>query len=87
MEGSPTKLRIVKVQFRIDHDQLLTLWTATRLIGEMRRLENRGGQDELLTKAQILLTAFLLGLEPLGPDLVSSVPVGIGRGQTARFDA
>jgi hypothetical protein len=77
----------MKVQFRIDHDQLLALWTAARLIGEMRRLENRGGQDELLTKAQILLTAFLLGLEPLGPDLVSSVPVGIARGQTATFDA
>src|SRR5436190_20437278 len=87
VEGSPTKPRKTEVQFRTDDDQLLALWTATRLIGEIRGLEGRGGQAELLMKAQIPLTAFMLGLEPLGPDLVSSDPVGIGHGQTARFDA
>jgi hypothetical protein len=85
--GLPTKSKMIEMQFRTNDDQLLGLWTATRLIGEIRGLEDREGHDELVTKAQILLTAFLLGLEPLGPDPVSSAPVGIGRGPTARFDA
>jgi hypothetical protein len=46
-----------------------------------------GSSWRRLHSTPILLTAFLLGLEPLGPDLVNSVPVGIARGQTATFDA
>jgi hypothetical protein len=75
------------VLIRTDDAHLLALWTATRLLGEIRGLEDPGDQAQLLTKAQMLLTSFVLGLEPLGPDLVSSAPMGIGHGQTARFDA
>jgi hypothetical protein len=52
------------VEFRTDEAQLLGLWTATRLLGEVRGLDDRIGQAELLIKAQILLTAFMVGLEP-----------------------
>jgi hypothetical protein len=60
------------VDFRTDDAQLLGLWTATRLLGEIRGLDGGMDQAELLTKAQILLTAFVLGLEPLGSDQVSA---------------
>ena len=60
------------MEFRTDESQLLGLWMVTRLLGEIRDTEHRGDQAELLTKAQILLTAFVLGLEPLGADQASS---------------
>ena len=75
------------MEFRTDEAQLLGLWTATRLLGEIRRIEHRGDQAELLTKAQILLTAFVLGLEPLGADQASSASPRAGLRQVVRFDA
>lgn len=75
------------MEFRTDEAQLFGLWTATRLLGVIRGLEHRGDQAELLTKVQILLTAFVLGLEPLGADQASSASPIRGFGQVARFDA
>ena len=56
------------MEFRTDEAQLLGLWTATRLLGEIRGLDDRADQAELLVKAHILLTAFMVGLEPVNPD-------------------
>ena len=75
------------MEFRTDEAQLLGLWAATRLLGEIRGLENPGDQAELLTKAEILLTAFMVGLEPLGPDQASSASPRAGLRQVVRFDA
>jgi hypothetical protein len=75
------------VEFRTDESQLLGLWMATRLLGEIRHTEHRGDQAELLTKAQVLLTAFVIRLEPLGSDQVSSAPPRAGLGRVARFEA
>ena len=75
------------MEFRTDEAQLLGLWAATRLLGEIRGLENRGDQAELLTKAQILLTAFMVGLEPLGPDQTSSGSPRAGLDPVVAFDA
>jgi len=75
------------VDFRTDEAQLLGLWTATRLLGEVRGLAQRGNQAELLSKAQILLTAFVLGLEPLGPDQASSASPRADLARVVRFDA
>jgi hypothetical protein len=69
------------VEFRTDEAQLLGLWAATRLLGEIRDLEDPMDRAELLTKAQILLTAFVLGLErciPIGPSLPYPAPVSAG---------
>ena len=73
--------------YTTDEAQLLGLRTATRLLGEIRRVEDPMDQDELLTKAQILLTAFVLGLEPLGADQTSSGSPRAGLGQVVRSDA
>ena len=43
------------MEFRTDEAQLLGLWTATRLLGEIRGLDDRADQAELLVKAHILL--------------------------------
>jgi hypothetical protein len=75
------------VDFRTDDAQFLGLWTATRLLGEIRGLDGGMDQAELLTKAQILLTAFVLGLEPLGSDQVDASQARAGLGQVVRFDA
>jgi hypothetical protein len=74
------------VEFRTDDAQLLGLWTATRLLGEIRGIEDRLDQAKLLTKAHILLTAFMVGLEPLDPDQASSAPPRRSR-RVVRFDA
>jgi hypothetical protein len=75
------------VEFRTDEAQLLGLWAVTRLLGEIRGLEDRGDREEILTKAQILLTAFLLGLEPLGSDEVSASQARAALGHVVWFDA
>jgi hypothetical protein len=75
------------VQFRTDDAQLLGLWTATRLLGEIRGLEDRLDQADLLAKAHTILTAFMVGLEPLGPDQDSSASPRAGLRQVVRFDA
>ena len=75
------------VKFRTDEAQLLGLWTAARLLGVIREIEDREDRTELLTEAQILLTAFMVGLEPLDLDQIDSAPPRPGLGRAARFDA
>ena len=84
---SPTEPRITAVEFRTDEAHLLGLWTAARLLGVVRRIENGEDQAELLTKAQILLTTFIVGLELLGSDQINSTSRRAGLGQVAAYDA
>jgi hypothetical protein len=67
VKGVANEPRITVVEFRTDEAQLLGLWMVTRLLGEIRGIEQRVHQAELLTKAQILLTAFVLGFRPARP--------------------
>ena len=73
--------------YTTDEAQLLGLRTATRLLGEIRRVEDPMDQDELLTKAQILLTAFIAGLEPRMCDQTSSASPRAGLDEVVTFDA
>ena len=75
------------MEFRTDDAQLLGLWKATWLLGEIRGLGDRSDQAELLTKVQILLAAFMVGLEPLGPDQGISASPRAGLGHAVRYDA
>lgn len=52
-----------------------------RSVGSM----NRADQAELLAKAHIPLDAFMIGLEPLGPDHASSSPPRTDLGQVVGF--
>ena len=48
--------------YTTDDGQLLALWTAIRLIGEVREIQDPMVQAEILTEAQTLLTAFAVVL-------------------------
>ena len=67
--------------------QLLGLWTAIRSLGGVREIEDPIARDEILMRAQILLTAFVVGLEPRICDQTSSGSSRAGLGQVVAFDA
>ena len=73
--------------YTTDDAQLLGLWTAIRFLGEVREIEDPIAHDELLIRTQLLLTAFVVGLEPRICDQTSSGSPRAGLGQVARFDA
>ena len=73
--------------YTTDDGQLLGLWTAIRLIGEVREIQDPMVQAEILTEAQILLTAFAVVLEPQPWDQTSSATFSTGLGQREKFDA
>ena len=72
----------LRVESCADHcdDGAAGIWAATRLLGEIRYLEDPMARAELFTKAQVLLTAFVLGLEPLNSDRTISASPRAGLG-------
>ena len=73
--------------YTTDDAQLLVLWTAIRFLGEIREIEDPIAHNEILMQAQILLTAFVVGLEPRICDQTSSGSPRAGLGQVVAFDA
>jgi hypothetical protein len=59
--------------YTIDERQLLDLWAVVRYLGYVREISDAAARSEILTKAQILLTAFVLGLQPFPKDQVNTV--------------
>lgn len=54
--------------YGIDCNRLLGLYTVAPLLGEVREISDAADRSELLTKAQIILTAFIIDLEPLAKE-------------------
>jgi hypothetical protein len=73
--------------YMTDDAQLLGLLTATRFLGEVREIEDPIARNEILMHAQILLTAFVMGLEPRTCDQTSSGSPRAGLGRVVAFDA
>jgi hypothetical protein len=73
--------------YTTDDGQLLGLWTAIRLIGEVRGIEDPMVQAQILTQPQILLTAFAVVLKPQSWGQASSAPLSVGSGKREKFDA
>jgi hypothetical protein len=71
----------------MDDVQLLGLWTAIRFLGEVREIEDPIAHDEILIHARILLSAFVVGLEPRICDQTSPSSPRAGLGQVVRIDA
>jgi len=69
------KPRIRKMVYTTDDGQLLGLWTAIRLIGEVREIQDPMVQAKILTQAQILLTVFAVVLKPQPWGQASLVPL------------
>jgi len=55
----------VNMLYTVDEGQLLRLWTVISYFENMRQIDDPVVQFEILTNAQILLTAFILELQPL----------------------
>ena len=53
------------MSYALDDGQLLRIWTVIRFLGEIRNICDAGSRSELLTEAQVLLTALVLELTPL----------------------
>jgi hypothetical protein len=56
---------VEKMVYTIDECQLLQVWSAMRSFSQLREVNDPVAQNEILTNAQIVLTAFLLNLKPL----------------------
>jgi hypothetical protein len=54
--------------YSIDERQLLDLWTAVHCLGHIREIRDPLAQSEIITQAQIHLTAFVLDLQPFADD-------------------
>jgi hypothetical protein len=75
----------VEMVYMMDESQLLNLWSIICCFGAIREIKNPDTQSEILTNAQILLTAFILELQPLPG--CGSKTIGPGGDQIAKFDA
>jgi hypothetical protein len=73
--------------YMTDDGRLLGLWTAIRLIGVIREIQDPTVRDEILTKAQTLLTAFCVELKPLRCDQIGSTPTSTALGEVEKCDA
>ena len=73
--------------YTVDSDQLLHLSTATRLLGEIREIPDPIIRSEVLTEAQILLTAFVLELKPLSREETDPITLRTRLSEMTVFDA
>jgi hypothetical protein len=68
--------------YTMGEGQLLRVWAAITCFAQIREIQDPMIQSDILTNAQILLTAFVLELQPLPGEQTSRLP----RGNQARSD-
>ena len=73
--------------YTMNEHQLLRSWSVIRCFAQIREINNPEAQSEILTKAQILLTAFAFDLKPLVEDRANSAPPRISLDKVVSFDA
>ena len=73
--------------YALDDSELLGLWTVIRYLGELREVADPMDRSEILTQAQIHLTAFIIGLQPLSEDQGNPFTGGIRLRAGPGFDA
>jgi hypothetical protein len=73
--------------YAMDEGQLFRVWTVIRFLGEIRAIEDPVAQSDILTDAQVLLTAFVLDLLPLPRDRTSATEFAANSAQRVKFDA
>jgi hypothetical protein len=75
------------MMYTMDERQLLKMWSVIRCFAVIRENRDPIVQDEILTNAQILLTAFVLDLRPLSEEQAGSTPHVPHPERMVRFDA
>ena len=73
--------------YTMNFDQLFDLWTVVRLLGEIREIPDAITRSQVLTEAQILLTAFVLGLKSLSRDEADPITLRTSLNEMPGFDA
>jgi hypothetical protein len=73
--------------YTMDEGQLLRVWSVIRCFEEIREITDPLMQSEILTDAQILLTAFVLDLKPLPEYQTGPTTLTTGPDQRVKFDA
>jgi hypothetical protein len=76
-----------KMVYTIDERQLLRVWSVICCFAEMRKIQDPMAQSEILTKAQMLLTAFVLDLKQLPEEQAGSATLRDGLNQMVRLAA
>jgi len=64
------------VKYVIEDRQLLGLWAVIEYFGVLREITDEEDRSEILTQAQILLTGFIVDLQPLPKDQANQVLFG-----------
>jgi hypothetical protein len=73
--------------YTMEESHLARLWTVVRYFELIREIQDPAAKSEILTRAQILLTAFVLELKPLDRANIASPKLGRDLDQTARLAA
>jgi hypothetical protein len=73
--------------YTMEEGQLLRLWSVIRCFEIIRGVQDPVAQSEILTKAQMLLTAFVVDLKPSSEEHTGSATLGSGLDQTVRLAA
>lgn len=71
----------------LDDGQLLRIRMVIRHLGNIREIPDEADRSEVLLKAQVLLTAFVLGLTPLPRDQATALNLSAGLGAVPKLDA
>jgi hypothetical protein len=87
MNRSQQEIGAKNMSYTMDQCQLLRLWSVMHCFAQMREINDPVTQAEILTNAQVLLTAFVIDLKPLVGDQPSSAPPRTSLDQIATFDA
>ena len=81
------KIGTKKMVYTLDECQLLRLWSVMHCFTQIREINDPVAQSEIITNAQILLTAFVIDLKPLVGDQTNSAPPRTSLDQIVTFDA
>ena len=75
------------MHYTLDQDQLLRICAVIRYLGIIREIRDPTAQAEVLTEAQILLTAFVLDLEPAPRDQANPITLRTRLNEMPGLDA
>jgi hypothetical protein len=75
----------MKMLYAMDEQQLLRVWSVIRCFQNIRAIHDPQAQAEILTKAQILLTAFAVDLQPLDGEQITSSTSSASPEQMVKF--
>ena len=87
MNRSQQEIGVKNMLYTMNQCQLLRLWSVMHCFTQIREINDPVTQSEILTNAQVLLTAFVIDLKPLVGNQPSSALPRTSLDQIATFDA